>query len=140
MARKKSRRSDIAVPIASMGDIAFLLIIFFMVASNFAKESPVKPELARAVELEVLEQTAIQVAIDKDGQIFLNRAQVPDAQAIEYGVAALIEARGPQPEGADPPVVLFKCDRNVDKSVFEPVLDAIAKSGAVVAAAGERRQ
>ena len=34
--------------------------------------------------------------------------------------------------------VMFKCDKHVTKQVFEPVLGAVAKAGATIAALGER--
>ena len=32
---------------------------------------------------------------------------------------------------------MFKCDKKITKQVFEPVLGAIAKAGATIAALGE---
>ena len=37
MIRYRDRKISAIIPTASMADIAFLLIIFFMVCSNFAK-------------------------------------------------------------------------------------------------------
>ena len=37
--KKRRRRRTIIVPVVSMGDIAFLLIIFFILCSNIAREA-----------------------------------------------------------------------------------------------------
>lgn len=117
-----------------MGDIAFLLIIFFMVCSNFAKESGINLSPPNFPDLEELKQTAVQVSIDEGGQIYLN-GQTVDSKGIEYGVMALLEGES----NAAHRVVLFKCDRTCDKAVFEPVIEAISKGGGVIAAMGEEK-
>lgn len=135
--KKKSRRADIAVPIASMGDIAFLLIIFFMVCSNFAKDPPVELDPASSIALSKIEDTAIRVTIDKEGVMYLQREEVPDVDAIRYGVESFVQSRG---DSDTPAIVVFKCDKSIPKSIYEPVLDAIAESGAVIGAVGEERE
>jgi hypothetical protein len=35
-------------------------------------------------------------------------------------------------------LVVFRCDKGVDKKVFEPVLAAISKAGGVIAAVGDK--
>ena len=49
---RKARRAPPVVPLASMGDIAFLLTIFFILTSNFAKDDTrnIKPPTARELE------------------------------------------------------------------------------------------
>lgn len=129
------RRRAIKVPVASMGDIAFLLIIFFMICSNFANDAHVKLTLPASPGLDTLEASGITVSIDEQGLLYVQGVTVADAAAVEALVGALLAAR---PAGQAPPV-LFKCDLETDKSVFEPVLDAISRAGGMIAAVGERR-
>jgi len=131
--RKKRRKRGVAVPLASMGDIAFLLIIFFMVCSNFIKEARVELEPPSHPDVEQLKESMVSVSIDFAGITYLNGQEVGGAEAIEWGVNALIQGAS-TPEGR---TVMFKCDRNVDRGVYEPVLDAIAKAGGLIAAIGE---
>ncbi len=133
--RRNKRRANIVVPVASMGDIAFLLIIFFMVCSNFAREQyPLTP--AHSPNVEKLKQSQIYVGIDRDGMLYFQGVQMCDADAVEHGVRALIgdkttdEAR----------TVIFRCDKGIDKKVFEPVLSAISKGGGIIAAVGDKRE
>jgi len=132
--RRRRRRAKILIPVASMGDIAFLLIIFFMVCSNFAREAGIQYVPPTAAGLGKLKQSPIAVAIDTEGAIYLNGALVSDADQVKVGLQALYEKH---PGAAQSPV-LFRCDRNVDKEVFEPVLDAIAAAGGLIAAFGEQ--
>jgi biopolymer transport protein ExbD len=133
MKMPRRRRPDIAVPTASMGDIAFLLTIFFMVCSNFAKEAGIKWTEPRAPQLRAIKESNVSVSIDAEGIIFLQGQPVPDAGSVEAGVTVLLQRRG----DADERLVMFKCDRAVDKAVFEPVIAAIARAGGVMVAIGE---
>jgi len=128
------RRRDIAVPVVSMGDIAFLLTIFFLICSNFTKEAGIKLVPPKAPSVETIKESRISVAIDGEGAIFLQGQPVPDARSIEWGVAALMQDR----TGPEARLVMFKCDHQVDKAVFEPVLDAIAKAGGTIVAVGDK--
>ena len=122
-----------AIPVSSMGDIAFLLIIFFMISSNFIKEASVELKPPRASDLEPIKESPIAVSIDQNNMLYIQGNQVPDAEAIEWGVRALI-ADKETPEGR---TVMFRCDQAVSREVFEPVLDAIAKGGGIIAAMGD---
>lgn len=128
------RRRAIKVPVASMGDIAFLLIIFFMICSNFAKDSHVKLKPPEAPGLDSMEESSITVSIDEQGMLYVQGQPVADAAAVEGVVTALLTGL---PAGKTHPV-LFKCDQKIDKSIFEPVLDAISRAGGIIAAVGER--
>ena len=133
MKLRKARRVAPAVPLASMGDIAFLLTIFFILTSNFAKDDTrnIKPPTAR--ELAQMENQTVSISIDADGGIFFNGRPVASPATIEAGVAGFLAGK------KDPKdrMVVFRCDKGVDKKVFEPVLAAISKGGGVIAAVGE---
>ena len=133
MKLRKPRRVSPAVPLASMGDIAFLLTIFFILTSNFAKDDTrnIKPPSAR--ELAQLENQNVSVSIDADGGIFFNGRPVGSAATVEAGVAGFLAGK----KDAKDRMVVFRCDQGVDKKVFEPVLAAISKAGGVIAAVGD---
>jgi biopolymer transport protein ExbD len=133
MRLRKSRRVAPAVPLASMGDIAFLLTIFFILTSNFAKDDTRKIKPPNARELAQLENQNVSVSIDADGGLFFNGRPVAAPATIEAGVAGFLAGKkDPQDR-----LVVFRCDKGVDKKVFEPVLAAISKAGGVIAAVGE---
>ena len=135
MKRRRSRKNQVRIPVASMGDIAFLLLIFFVLCSNFAQNVAVQLKPPRAAGIEELQQTSIAVAISDDGTIFLRNSKVPDAEAVEWGVASLLKDKKSPAER----VVMFKCDQGISREQFEPVLEAIAKGGGLIAAVGEVR-
>lgn len=135
---RRKKRKPIPVPIASMGDIAFLLIIFFLVCSEVSKEKSnlqVELPLSQYVE-KVKAQVVARVAVDEAGVIYFDGTQVDSAKDVEWGVRALLT----NTVSDDQRHVQFKCDSSLPKEVFEPVLKAIAASGGIIEAVGEKEQ
>ena len=134
MKKKARRRTTILVPVASMGDIAFLLIIFFMVCSRFAKDPGVPIDAPTTPEVTKLDDYPIVVAIDPKGNIFFQGKQISGPKQVEDEVRKFVEGKTAEKTRT----VLFRCDREVGKIVFEPVIEAIAKGGGRIAAVGEK--
>ena len=133
MKLRKARRVAPTVPLASMGDIAFLLTIFFILTSNFAKDDTRKIKPPSARELAQMENQKVSVSIDADGGIFFNGRPVASPATVEAGVAGFLVGKKETKDR----MLVFRCDKGVDKKVFEPVLAAISKAGGVIAAVGE---
>jgi len=135
MPRRKKKRVPVALPIASMGDIAFLLIIFFLVCSESIKDKSNLP-----VELPVSEHVATPkatvaayVTIDENGLIHFDGSPVNNAKEVEFLVAGLLTST----VSDDQRHIQFKCDKSQPKEVFLPVLQAIAASGGIIEAVGD---
>ena len=88
----KKKRKAIPVPIASMGDIAFLLIIFFLVCSEVSKDrTDLEVTLPNSEYVEKTKaQVVARVAVDKDGAIYFDGTEVDSAKDVEWGVRALL--------------------------------------------------
>jgi biopolymer transport protein ExbD len=130
--KRRKRRSLLQVPTASMGDIAFLLIIFFMLCSRFATQSTdVTPP--KSQDLTDLKEPKISVTLTRYGIIYFQGQVVPDAADLENKVRAIVGER----KEADHRTVNFRCDAKVTRDVFEPVIEAIAKGGGLIAAMGD---
>ena len=133
---RKKKRKAIPVPIASMGDIAFLLIIFFLVCSEISKDKnnlEVVLPLSEHVE-KVKAQVVARVAVDESGEVYFDGARVDGAKDVEWGVRALLT----NTVSDDQRHVQFKCDSALPKEIFEPVLKAIAAGGGIIEAVGEK--
>lgn len=120
------------MPVA-MADIAFLLIVFFFLCSNLAKDPGVEINPPTTAEVEQLEDYPIVVIIDDKGTIFFQGKEIDGPEEVEDRVRDLVE--GEEDEKAR--TVLLRCDKSLKKFVFEPVIEAIAKGGGRIAAAGE---
>lgn len=122
------------VPVASMADIAFLLIIFFVLCSRITRDPmriPIDPPTTPTVDS--LEDYPMVVQVEADGQIYFQGKEVGGHEQVEEAVRTMVE--GVKDERAR--TVLLRCDRSVAKHVFEPVIEAIAKGGGRIAAVGE---
>ncbi len=79
---KKSKVTD-EVPSASMADIAFLLLIFFLVTTTFPKDKGlaiVLPE--QSEEVEVSQKNIIHIIIQANGIVDLKRGESPQVQQV----------------------------------------------------------
>ncbi|MFW5893584.1 MAG: ExbD/TolR family protein [Verrucomicrobiota bacterium] len=132
MKKTRTRKKPVDPPVASIGDIAFLLIIFFMLTSNFVKETAIKLEPPKSEVIEQLEEIQISVAIDHEGEVHINGSRTT-ADALESQLTEEL-ANKTTPRGR---TVMLKCDREIEKHVFEPVIEAIAAAGGQIAAVGE---
>lgn len=133
MIKRRFHRRASFIPTASMGDIAFLLIIFFMVCSNFIKEASITLKPPRAEDLTEIEESPVSVSIDEKGSIYLQGRQMRDTEELEWGVRGLVSDKA-TPKGR---TVLFKCDASLGRDVYEPALDAISRGGGMIAAMGD---
>lgn len=65
-------------------DIAFLILSFFIMATKFKPEEPVKVETPSSVSSAILtEENAMLITIDGDGKVFLNINAVKDNDKIK---------------------------------------------------------
>lgn len=132
MKMPRRRSASVSVPLTSMGDIAFLLLIFFILCSNFIKESNIKYESPKSSDVKSVKEGKVSVIIDSAGDVYLQGMKAPSAD-IADALEALLAGR----EGDDARLVVLRCDKGVDKSVFEPVIDSIARAGGTIVAVGD---
>ena len=128
--KRKKRKTSIIVPIASMGDIAFLLIIFFMLSSNFIKETNVDLEEAESLDIAEIEQSSISIAVDKDAVIWVDGKECSiDAlqSTAEYKLATQKKN-----------TVMLKVDKNLRHDQYGKVLMELSKTGAEIALVGKQ--
>ena len=82
LGNKKSRISD-EIPSSSMADIAFLLLIFFLVTTTFPKDKGlaiVLPEQAK--EQEVPQKNVLHIIINPSGTVTIRRGESDQEQTV----------------------------------------------------------
>jgi len=132
MIDRKRRKMPIMVPIAAMGDIAFLLIIFFVLASNFAQEAHIDFDPAKSPDIEKMERSQVSVTVDKDGQIWLQGEECP-VDLLDSGVEALLAAQ-------ENKVVMLTIHRELPHDIYGDVFLKLSEAGAEIALVGVKKE
>jgi biopolymer transport protein ExbD len=80
---KKSKVSD-EIPSSSMADIAFLLLVFFLVTTTFPKDQGLRVVLPEEqAEVEVSQRNVLHIEITPDGVVRLKRGDSESVQTIQ---------------------------------------------------------
>ena len=127
---RKKKRMDLVLPTSSMGDIAFLLIIFFILASNFMKTANVEAEKPASSDVDTVEDAQVSVIVDVEGKFFVQGIEVSQAE-IE---SAVLQAVG---DHKDKPVHLL-VDKELTKEKFMPAMEALGAAGVKVVLVGDK--
>lgn len=129
MIRRRRRRQSPMIPVASMGDIAFLLIIFFMLVSNFVKQSNIEVTNPVSPDIDTIEPLQVTVILDKNGVIWLQGNVVP-VDALEGAIGIILEGRKDKR-------VELKVDRNLAMDQVKPVRNALVATDARLVLVGD---
>ncbi len=83
--QRKSKVSD-EIPTASMADIAFLLLIFFLTTTVFEEEKglPIVLPEAAAEQVEVSQKNIIHFLVQEDGAVVIRRGQSTAEQVVAF--------------------------------------------------------
>ncbi|MBC8384522.1 MAG: biopolymer transporter ExbD [Candidatus Cloacimonetes bacterium] len=80
---KKKTKAETLIPTASMSDIAFLLLLFFMVSTVFVREKGLKVNMPKAKVIEKIPRNhSTTIYVDKSGIISIDDlvVSIPDVQ------------------------------------------------------------
>jgi biopolymer transport protein ExbD len=94
MPKVKVPRKSTTVDMTAMCDVAFLLLTFFMLTSNFVAKEPIVVAIPSSVaEIKIPERDIMTVLIDKDGKVFFgldaqqDRREVLDNVGKAYSIS-----------------------------------------------------
>ncbi|OPX28616.1 MAG: hypothetical protein B1H06_02925 [Candidatus Cloacimonas sp. 4484_143] len=121
---KKSKRPEAAIPTASMSDIAFLLILFFMVSTVFVAERGLKVRMPRAAEIQKIPRNhSATIYVDKNGTISIDDMviSIPDVNWVM------------QKKLADDfnVIACFRTDRNTNYGIMSDILNQLREANAL---------
>lgn len=121
--REKRPRYQIQTPLTSLIDIVFMLLIYFLLTTNFMVDEGIKIKLpqAKAAAPRTTRQE-ITVYVDREGRAFLADKQVPE----EMLFRKLKEMLGGQKDR----LVVIKADRAVVLNKAVKVMDIAKAAGA----------
>jgi len=119
---KYKRKPDALLNMTPIIDIVFLLLIFFLLTTNFMTQEGINVNLPLAENTAPQTQEEITVYITHEGLAFLKNEQVSDAQLY----ARLKSLIGDDPQR----LVTVKADRQIVLNRVVNVMDIIKSAGA----------
>ncbi len=119
----KRRKLRATVPSMAMGDIAFNLLIFFVILARANDDSHLHWDPARARNTESAGHSVVSVLVDSESKLYLNGRQIGIASL----AASIEQLLGERPLGER--TVLFKVHAETQAQRFEPIVEAISEAG-----------
>ena len=119
----KKRTSDVEIPSASLADIAFLLLIFFLVATTIDVDKGLDLVLPpMGMEQEIAKKNITNLLINNEGNILLDNEAV-NVEEVDDIIREKLLAN-------DKLIVSVKTDRKTKYEIYVKVLDQLKKAGA----------
>lgn len=119
---KYKRKPDALLNMTPMIDIVFLLLIFFLLTTNFITQEGINVNLPRAMSTNPQTQEEIIIYITREGRVFIRNEEVNEAQLYK-NLKSLI---GDNPGKS----VTIKADKQVILNAVVKVMDIVKSSGA----------
>ena len=125
MPSRKTRRAAPAVNAGSMADIAFLLLIFFLVTTTIAEDQGILVRLPEwseePVDLPLSDEKVLTVLINKRGELLVENEEVARSQ-VPGLLRAHLETPGAKPGSR---IVSLTHDRQTNYTDYLSVYDAL---------------
>ncbi len=120
--RKKRPRYQIQAPLTSLIDIVFLLLIYFLLTTNFMVDEGIKIKLPQAKASAPQTEEVITVYVDQQGRAFLENKEVT--------LAGLFDRLKEMVGGQKNKLVVIRADRAVILNKAVKVMDVAKAAGA----------
>jgi biopolymer transport protein ExbD len=119
---KRRDRIKVQVPLTSLIDIVFLLLIYFLLTTNFMVEEGIKIKLPQARAAAPQTEEVITIYVDQQGTAFLGTQEVSLPKLLDR----LREMIG----GRENKLVVIRADRRVILNKAVKVMDIAKAAGA----------
>ncbi len=119
---KRKARYPIQMPMTSLIDIVFLLLIYFLLTTNFMVDDGIKIKLPQANAAAPQTEEVITVFVDTQGRAFLEDKEVSPGQLFDR----LREKIGSRPDE----LVVVRADRTVILNKAVRIMDIAKAAGA----------
>lgn len=121
---ERNQKMKPSIPTASMGDIVFLLLIFFMVSTVFKTEDGLPVELPRAESgVEIKRDDVKNIYVDVNGRVSVEDKLVTPAKAAQI----MLQNYQKNPMT----IVALQGDVHTDYKVMDEIMEELKKVNAV---------
>lgn len=128
---KKSRRALVEINAGSMADVAFLLLIFFLVATTIVNDKAMKqilpPHLDEPIDVKIAEQNVFNIIVNNSNELLVEN-EILQLRQIRSKTKAFITNNGRNPELSDSPkkaIVSIKGFRGTDYGFYAQVYNEV---------------
>ncbi|MEQ9304823.1 MAG: biopolymer transporter ExbD [Marinoscillum sp.] len=132
---KLKQRNVQEINTGSMADIAFLLLIFFLVSTTILQEQGLSLNLPPEPEDEfvsrVNDRNLFKIQINSNNQFLIEDEVRPDLQGLREEIEAFVQNNGVNPRYSDSPLkatISVKTNRGTDYKYFIAVLDEVKEA------------
>ncbi|MGL1889810.1 MAG: biopolymer transporter ExbD [Reichenbachiella sp.] len=129
---KKLKRKTEELNVSSTADIAFLLLIFFLVSTTILMEKGLSLKLPPKVENETIAQlnsrNLFKIQINSKNQLLVNNEVVQHTGGLNDELKTFILNRGKNEKLSDSPtkaIISIKTNRGTDYEAFIEILDVV---------------
>lgn len=119
---KQKQRFKVEIPLTSLIDIVFLLLIYFLLTTNFMVEEGIKIKLPQARASAPQTEEVITVYVDRQGRAFLGTDEV--------SISVLFDRLKQMIGGQENKLVVIRADRAVILNKAVKVMDVAKAAGA----------
>ncbi|MBL3655627.1 ExbD/TolR family protein [Fulvivirga sediminis] len=130
----KRQREEPQINSSSMADIAFLLLIFFLVTTTIANDRglslqlPPNPDDIVDVDIKIPERNLFKILVNSSDKLLVEGEPLEDVTKIREMIKEFVLNNGRDPKSSDSPkdaIVSFKTDRGTSQQMFISVLDQV---------------
>ncbi|MBU0518001.1 biopolymer transporter ExbD [bacterium] len=141
MLKNKKKKRDSEIFTSSMADIAFLLLIFFLVTTTIDMDKGINltlPEKGGA-EVKIKKGNIAALLVNESGQVLLDDQLIP-LEEVARLIKEKIQEKGFDNDGKPKLVVSIKTARETDYDIYIQVLDQVKVAGATKISIAEPEQ
>lgn len=140
----KKKKETSGIPTASLPDIVFLLLIFFLVTTTISLDKGINMTLPeRGGEVKIRKENICNILINAQGQVLVDEEPV-DIPLLRGTLEEKVEARGYEfdQEGKKVPllIVSIKTDKETTYNTYIDVLDQVKLAGVTKISIAEPEQ
>jgi biopolymer transport protein ExbD len=124
---RRKPRENVEINLASLIDVVFILLLFFVVTTTFTRETQLKVDLPEAVTGSPPEQTELkqlEILIAADGSYSLNAKQL-----LKSDLPSLMAALQKESEGDNSLPLIISADSKTQHQAVITAMDAAGKLG-----------
>ncbi len=124
---RRKPRENVEINLASLIDVVFILLLFFVVTTTFTRETQLKvdlPEAATGTPPEQTELKQLEILIAADGSYSLNAKQL-----LKSDLPSLMAALQKESEGDNSLPLIISADAKTQHQAVITAMDAAGKLG-----------